>query len=313
MPAPSASCSTPCPSRWSRSSTTSPSTSTAPSPSCSKGRGADAGGLLRPDGARSCCARTAQRSRRCAGPSWTIRRRLPDQAGACAAWSRPCSTSAAPRQSRDRQASETPRAICWKQNGFDREQHEQIRADLKDGRIGLAQNRLPASAVIEDVRPDDVIDADRRMRLAELRSPGWRRWQGGEVAVVTLAAGAGSRWTQGAGVVKALHPFCKLGGRHRTFHRDAPGQKPPGRARSRRRRSRTSSPPAISRTSRSSEFLARQQQLRLRRPAAAFAGPIGRPAHGPDGARPALRVGGNAATDARRAAAKGPRQPARTR
>jgi hypothetical protein len=37
------------------------------------------------------------------------------------------------------------------------------------------------------------------------------------VAVVTLAAGAGSRWTQGAGVVKALYPFCKLGGRHRTF------------------------------------------------------------------------------------------------
>ena len=34
---------------------------------------------------------------------------------------------------------------------------------------------------------------------------------------MTLAAGAGSRWTQGAGVVKALHPFCRLGGRHRTF------------------------------------------------------------------------------------------------
>jgi len=39
----------------------------------------------------------------------------------------------------------------------------------------------------------------------------------GQVAVVTLAAGAGSRWTQGAGVVKALHPFCRLAGRHRTF------------------------------------------------------------------------------------------------
>ena len=39
----------------------------------------------------------------------------------------------------------------------------------------------------------------------------------GEAAVVTLAAGIGSRWTQGAGVVKALHPFCKLKGRHRTF------------------------------------------------------------------------------------------------
>ncbi len=30
----------------------------------------------------------------------------------------------------------------------------------------------------------------------------------GAVAVVTLAGGAGSRWTQGAGVVKALHPFA---------------------------------------------------------------------------------------------------------
>jgi UDP-N-acetylglucosamine pyrophosphorylase len=39
----------------------------------------------------------------------------------------------------------------------------------------------------------------------------------GEVAVISLAAGAGSRWTQGAGVVKALHSFAKLGGRHRTF------------------------------------------------------------------------------------------------
>ena len=39
----------------------------------------------------------------------------------------------------------------------------------------------------------------------------------GEVAVVTLAAGAASRWTQGAGVVKSLHPFCELAGRHRTF------------------------------------------------------------------------------------------------
>ena len=39
----------------------------------------------------------------------------------------------------------------------------------------------------------------------------------GAVAVVTLAGGVGSRWTKGAGVVKALNPFCKLGGRHRTF------------------------------------------------------------------------------------------------
>ena len=39
----------------------------------------------------------------------------------------------------------------------------------------------------------------------------------GAVAVVSLAGGAGSRWTKGAGVVKALNPFAKLGGRHRNF------------------------------------------------------------------------------------------------
>jgi len=103
-------------------------------------------------------------------------------------------------------------------HGFDRVQHEQIRADLKDGRIGLAQNRLPASAIIEDARAEDVIELrSERTRGEEIRSRGLKAIRDGEVAVVTLAAGAGSRWTQGAGVVKALHPFCKLGGHHRTF------------------------------------------------------------------------------------------------
>ena len=111
-------------------------------------------------------------------------------------------------------------------------QHEQVRADLREGRIGLAQNRLPASAVIEDARPEDVVDtrawsADCPVRgnrspalpqsQAELAEVGLTSLRKGEVAVVTLAAGAGSRWTQGAGVVKALHPFCRLGGQHRTF------------------------------------------------------------------------------------------------
>jgi len=113
-------------------------------------------------------------------------------------------------------------AALLERNGFDRAQHEQIRADLRDGRIGLAQNRLPASAAIEDVRPEDVIDASRAgvadaAKEKDWRARGMESLRRGEVAVVTLAAGAGSRWTQGAGVVKALHPFAKLGGRHRTF------------------------------------------------------------------------------------------------
>ena len=101
-------------------------------------------------------------------------------------------------------------------NGFDREQHERVRADLRRGLIGLAQNRLPASTVVEDVRPGDVFDA-RGGVAPEHVERGRRALAAGAVAVVTLAAGAGSRWTQGAGVVKALHPFARLAGRHRTF------------------------------------------------------------------------------------------------
>jgi hypothetical protein len=103
-------------------------------------------------------------------------------------------------------------------NGFDAPQHEQIRADLREGRIGLAQNRLPANAVIEDVSPRDVSDLTKPASRSEAATQlGREALQRGEVAVISLAAGAGSRWTQGAGVVKALHPFAKLGGRHRTF------------------------------------------------------------------------------------------------
>src|SRR4029079_19266598 len=47
-------------------------------------------------------------------------------------------------------------------HGFDRVQHESIQADLRSGRIGLAQNRLPVSATIEDVRPADVLGVDER-------------------------------------------------------------------------------------------------------------------------------------------------------
>jgi hypothetical protein len=102
------------------------------------------------------------------------------------------------------------------ENGFDRAQHERIRADLQRGRIGLAQNRLPAASAVEDVRPGDVVDLTGSPSLEWVKL-GRQALEAGEVAVVTLAAGAGSRWTQGAGVVKALNPFAKLGGKHRTF------------------------------------------------------------------------------------------------
>jgi hypothetical protein len=101
------------------------------------------------------------------------------------------------------------------ENGFDRVQHEQIRADLRGGRIGLAMNRLPPTTKIEDV-PADVL-FDSATAPEEFRRQGEAALRAGEVAIVTYAAGVGSRWTQGAGVVKGLHPFAKFGGRHRNF------------------------------------------------------------------------------------------------
>jgi hypothetical protein len=120
-----------------------------------------------------------------------------------------------PAQARESGAGESLETMLA-ENGFDRAEHEQIRADMKEGRIGLAQNHLRASSKIEDVHPEDVLDATGDLG-ADYAALGKAAIDRGEVAVVTLAAGVGSRWTQGAGVVKALHPFCKLAGRHRTF------------------------------------------------------------------------------------------------
>jgi hypothetical protein len=131
------------------------------------------------------------------------------------------------------------------ENGFDRTQHEQIRTDMRAGRIGLASNRLPTNTLIEDVREQDLADlsgaleevgalvpkrtsdaeshfADSRAArdsrpYLEFRADGDAALRRGEVAVVTYAAGVGSRWTQGAGVVKGLHPFARFAGRHRNF------------------------------------------------------------------------------------------------
>jgi hypothetical protein len=106
-------------------------------------------------------------------------------------------------------------------HGFDKVQHERIRADIKEGRIGLAQNRLPTNAAMRDADASDITDArswaDDSKDTSHLFDLGARCLKNGEVAVVTLAAGAGSRWTQGAGVVKALNPFCKFKSIHRSF------------------------------------------------------------------------------------------------
>jgi hypothetical protein len=102
------------------------------------------------------------------------------------------------------------------ENGFDLLEHEQIRLGMQNGAIGLAQNRLPITAKIEDVRPGDVFlsAANADSELEQLGSSALRN---GAVAVVSLAGGAGTRWTRGAGAVKALNPFAKYAGKYRSF------------------------------------------------------------------------------------------------
>ncbi|UOQ74968.1 UTP--glucose-1-phosphate uridylyltransferase [Hymenobacter cellulosilyticus] len=99
-------------------------------------------------------------------------------------------------------------------NGFDYVQHEDIREELQKGRIGLSRNRLHAETAIDDVQPTDVVQfAD----LQDVTQLGEDAIRAGKVAVLSLAAGVGSRWTKGAGVIKALNPFVEIGGRHRSF------------------------------------------------------------------------------------------------
>ncbi|MCL4693040.1 MAG: UTP--glucose-1-phosphate uridylyltransferase [Candidatus Hydrogenedentes bacterium] len=99
-------------------------------------------------------------------------------------------------------------------NGFDTVQHEQIRSDLRAGRIGLAHNRLPVETRIEDVRDEDVTPYDS---ASNHRAAGEQAFRENRVAVLSLAGGVGSRWTSGAGVIKAVNPFVQMDGKHRAF------------------------------------------------------------------------------------------------
>ncbi|MGI4806262.1 MAG: UTP--glucose-1-phosphate uridylyltransferase [Janthinobacterium lividum] len=100
-----------------------------------------------------------------------------------------------------------------KQNGFDFIQHEEIRQEMQKGLIGLSRNRLPAETLIEDVQPGDVFYLEKD----SVKEAGEAAIRAGKVAVMTLAAGIGSRWTKGAGVIKAINPFVELEGAHRSF------------------------------------------------------------------------------------------------
>jgi hypothetical protein len=101
-----------------------------------------------------------------------------------------------------------------KENGFDYIQHGEIREELQKGRIGLVRNRLPAETTIDDVLPNDIVQLES---LSAATRTGQEAIRAGKVAIMSLAAGVGSRWTKGAGVIKAINPFVELDGEHRSF------------------------------------------------------------------------------------------------
>ncbi|MCW5962925.1 MAG: UTP--glucose-1-phosphate uridylyltransferase [Bryobacterales bacterium] len=103
-----------------------------------------------------------------------------------------------------------------RRHGFDSVQHEAVRADLRAGRVGLMKNTLHASTRVENVGREEIVDSCVPLG-ARYAALGRDALAADALAVVSLSGGVGSRWTHGAGVVKAINPFCKLAGAYRSF------------------------------------------------------------------------------------------------
>lgn len=134
----------------------------------------------------------------------------------------------------DRKESEDPAQSPWneneaerikKENGFDVQAHERMKALLKSGKIGASKNRLPGNTLIEDVTPEQVqiafdeneIGKNTAEKNGRFLAEGKKALEDGAVAVVTFSGGLGSRWTEGAAVVKPINPFVMMQGAHRSF------------------------------------------------------------------------------------------------
>ena len=210
------------------------------------GDGADAARLLHAHGPGAAAPGPPRAARRCAAPSSTT--------SAPPAATRPelrgmvqtLFDAMLPRgQGRvGRRADARPR--CSREHGFDRVQHEQIRADLqRRAASAWPRTACPPSAVIEDVPDerrgrrrasasrDDGLRARRVERSAARRG---RRRDAGRRRRQPLDAGR-RRGQGAASVLQARRPAPHL-------PRDPPGQEPPRRARGSAPPSRTSSRPA---------------------------------------------------------------------
>ena len=265
-------------------------------------RRAHARRLLHARRASAAAHRSAQPLRRTPRRTGTLHRRLPHRATISPAWCTTSSTTCcrARRTSRPDRA-QTLEALL-ETHGFDRVQHEQIQTDLRSGRIGLAQNRLPVTSHIEDAAPDELDPRHRALRHAGAGRRACRRGHPGRRR--------GQPLDQGRGRGQGAQPVLQARRAASQLHRNASGQEPARGPRMRHaaaahRHHQLPDPRRHRAASRA------RGQLPLPRAAAALARAHHRPAHDPHGARPALRLGRDAAADAGRAGAEGPRGTAR--
>jgi UDP-N-acetylglucosamine pyrophosphorylase len=101
--------------------------------------------------------------------------------------------------------------------GFNDVSHEHMKEQLKKGKIGLAKNRMPVLTDIRNINDDEIFHYELEPSTPELAAIGLESIRQGRAGVVTFAGGMGSRWTEGAAVIKAINPFVKMAGMYRTF------------------------------------------------------------------------------------------------
>ena len=101
--------------------------------------------------------------------------------------------------------------------GFDSTSHEHLKALLKKGEIGLDKNRLPLITNLRNIEDNEIIHFENVKNDSKYYKLGIEALRNNEIAVVSFAGGLGSRWTDGAAVVKAINPFIKIKKKHRTF------------------------------------------------------------------------------------------------
>ncbi len=100
---------------------------------------------------------------------------------------------------------------------FDSISHEHMKMLLKKGEIGLEKNRLPQSTELQSIKNNEIIHFENVRSNSKYYKLGMEALKKNEIAVISLAGGLGSRWTDGAAVVKAINPFIKIKEKYRTF------------------------------------------------------------------------------------------------